>query len=90
VADLVQTHIKLLQKTRATLEEAGATDYNVVFTQSWMMMIPRRHAGRDGVCANAAGMVGMVWVKHQEERDAWTKEGLTEFLAFLGIPAVSG
>jgi ATP adenylyltransferase/5',5'''-P-1,P-4-tetraphosphate phosphorylase II len=90
VAELVQTHSKLLRKTRAALDEAGATDYNLVFTHSWMMMIPRRHAGRDGVCANAAGMVGMVWVKHQEERDAWTTKGLSEFLAYLGIPAVSG
>lgn len=68
-------------------EVPGGSDYNVVLVHDWMLLIPRRFAGFKGNGANAAGMLGMVWVQDQWERNRWTKLGYIKYLSMLGVPA---
>ncbi|KAK1723064.1 hypothetical protein CaCOL14_002009 [Colletotrichum acutatum] len=62
------------------------SDYNVVMAEDWVCVVPRRLVGREGVGANGAGMVGLVWLRDQAERDGWNSFGLTEHLVQLGVP----
>ncbi len=58
-------------------------------TDEWVCVIPQRCARKGIAKANSAGMLGLVWLKDQAERDAWTKFSLTEHLAYLGFPVTS-
>ncbi|KAG7119058.1 hypothetical protein HYQ45_015330 [Verticillium longisporum] len=67
---------RLVRAARAALTACrGGEVLNVVLTDRWVCAIPRRRAKRDGTAANGAGMVGMVWLKDQAERDSWAAFG---------------
>ena len=78
---------KALIKTKETLGESGSGShaYNVSFVKEWIVVIPRREKGREGVGANSAGMMGMVWLRDAEERRGWDEEGLARYLVRLGV-----
>jgi len=59
--------------------------HNVVLTKRWIMVIPRRRAEMQGASANAAGMMGMVWVSTSQQLDCWKIHGPLNILAELGI-----
>lgn len=86
--DLFGKYQRLLKETRVALERAQAgSDYNVIFTVDWIALIPRRTAVWGGPFgANAAGMLGIVTVPNQQQRDQWAELGYTEYLTRLGIP----
>jgi len=60
--------------------------YNFVLVKEWLVLIPRANKGRDEAPTNSAGMMGMVWVRTDEERRRWTELGMVRYLASLGIP----
>jgi ATP adenylyltransferase len=68
-------------------EENVAVAHNVIMDRSWLLVVPRRAAGWDGVDTNAAGMLGMVWVHSDEKMKLWMERGPGNVLARLGIPA---
>lgn len=80
---------KLVREVRRCHAEAdGGRAYNVILVKEWMCLIPRRHSGLDrGAGANAAAVVGLVWITGQVERDIWTIPGPAEYFRHLGIPA---
>ncbi|EWC48380.1 hypothetical protein DRE_02149 [Drechslerella stenobrocha 248] len=84
--DIVGRHNKVVELAKAALGKDEGAAYNIVMTKDWVMAIPRRSKGNEGVGANAAGMMGMIWVGSQEERDCWTTFGLTRYLQTLGVP----
>lgn len=61
--------------------------HNVIMTREWTIVIPRRVAQVSGLSANAAGMMGMVWVSTMEEVDQWKGEGPWRILGELGLKA---
>ncbi|KAK4235327.1 hypothetical protein C8A03DRAFT_17916 [Achaetomium macrosporum] len=67
--------------------ERAAVAHNVILDRSWLLVVPRRAAGWDGVDTNAAGMLGMVWVHSEEKMKLWLERGPANVLARLGIPA---
>ncbi|KAK1638591.1 hypothetical protein BDP81DRAFT_479734 [Colletotrichum phormii] len=78
---------RLVCATRETQTTGGrGYDYNVIMAEDWICVVPRRLVGRDGVGANGAGMVGLVWLRDQAERDGWDSFGLTDHLVQLGLP----
>ena len=77
---------KLLAEMRPLMKREGMEDYNVILVKEWMLLIPRRHHGREGVECNAVGMMGMVWLKSEAEREGWERLGMTEHLQWLGFP----
>jgi ATP adenylyltransferase len=78
---------RLLQETQKSLKEAKqGNDYNVILTLDWIVLIPRSKAEWGGPFgANAQGMIGLVSVRDQEEKDRWTKLGWAAHLRDLGI-----
>lgn len=58
--------------------------HNVVLTTRWLMVIPRRKATFHGASANAAGMMGMIWVTSDHELQCWKDQGLSNVLGELG------
>lgn len=50
-----------------------------------MMLIPRTRGKLDQYGVNAAGMMGMVWIKSEEERNAWKNVGFTGFLEYCAV-----
>ncbi|CAF9917034.1 MAG: hypothetical protein HETSPECPRED_003079 [Heterodermia speciosa] len=83
--DVYAVYGRLMGEMRPVMEREGVVDYNVVVVREWMLVIPRRHHGREGVECNAVGMMGMVWVRDEEEREGWVRLGMTEHLRWLGI-----
>lgn len=78
---------RLVSASRNVKTTTGyGSDYNVVMAEDWICVVPRRLVGRDGVGANGAGMVGLVWLRDQAERSGWDSFGLTEHLVQLGVP----
>ena len=60
--------------------------YDIILVREWMALIPRSSKGKDGINTNGAGMMGLVWVRDQDERDGWTKLGLSKHLTSMGVP----
>lgn len=68
------------------MRDVGAgSDYNLILVPEWMVLIPRTSKGRGRFIANAANMVGLMWVKSEEVRDEVVGGGVG-LLAELGIP----
>lgn len=61
--------------------------HNLVMTGGWTVIIPRRTAQVDGISANAAGMMGMVWVETEDKFEQWNKLGPSWVLGKLGLGA---
>lgn len=87
--DVFGVYEKLLGEMRPVMQKEGVEDYNVVLVREWMLLMPRRHHGREGVECNAAGMMGMIWLKDEGERKGWERLGMTEHLRWLGLPVES-
>jgi len=81
------TYLRLLHASREVLAKSGegSKDYNVAMTPDWIAVIPRRTSeGPYG--ANAAGMLGIIYLPDQQERDKWSQLGYTKQLVAFGIP----
>lgn len=79
---------RLLTMTKNALKAAHAgTDYNLILVSEWIALIPRRSKGWDAFIANAANMVGSMWLRNAEQRDELLlKHPFLDMLAELGIP----
>ncbi|KXH32297.1 hypothetical protein CSIM01_05719 [Colletotrichum simmondsii] len=78
---------RLVSATRKAQTSGGkGCDYNAIMAEDWICVVPRRLVGRDGVGANGAGMIGLVWLRDLAERDGWDSFGLTDHLVQLGVP----
>ncbi|OAG38800.1 hypothetical protein AYO21_06995 [Fonsecaea monophora] len=59
--------------------------HNMMLTKRWMMVVPRRRVAVQGASANAAGMMGMVWMTNTQQLEQWQKLGPAQVLAELGV-----
>ncbi|KAI0167302.1 5-p-4-tetraphosphate phosphorylase [Pestalotiopsis sp. NC0098] len=85
-AHILKSYRRLLEAMRAKqTRSTPALAYNVILTSEWLCVIPRSHGRRGNTGANAAGMIGIVWVKDKAERESWNSLGLLKHLEFLGI-----
>jgi ATP adenylyltransferase/5',5'''-P-1,P-4-tetraphosphate phosphorylase II len=87
---LLETYKSLCTEAQAAWQSSieGTSEYfphNMVLTQRWIMVFPRRKAEVQGAAANAAGMMGMVWVTNDNQMDHWKAFGPVKVLAELGI-----
>src|SRR5262249_16767501 len=88
IQSLVEMYVSLLAQAKESLGISGDTrpcPHNVVLVKEWMMVIPRTKADIDGAIANAAGMLGMVWVANEEQLNRWIRFGPAEVLAQVGV-----
>lgn len=77
----------LLTMTKGALQNENAgSDYNLILVSDWMVLIPRRSKGQGHFMANAANMVGLMWLKSEELRQELLEMKLPGVLASLGIP----
>lgn len=78
---------RLLGMTKDALRAADAgTDYNLILVSEWIALIPRRKKGWGPFIANAANMVGSLWLRSEEQRDEMLEHPLLDMIAELGIP----
>ncbi|KAE8557608.1 hypothetical protein EYB25_002315 [Talaromyces marneffei] len=84
---LLQIYDKLLANARKTLNLAPSAicPHNAIFTQTWLMIIPRRSNDFHGLTSNAPGMVGSVWLQNEAQLEKWTQLGPTKVLSHLGV-----
>ncbi|PNS21111.1 Diadenosine 5',5'''-P1,P4-tetraphosphate phosphorylase 2 [Sphaceloma murrayae] len=88
---VLRLHDLLLERTQAALRDADAGEgYNVVMTTDFIGLIPRRRAktddAKDVFGINAAGMMGLVTVRDQRERERWRELGYAQYLTRQGLP----
>jgi sulfate adenylyltransferase (ADP) / ATP adenylyltransferase len=76
---------EMLKTSESTLGQTPVA-HNVVFTANWLCVIPRRRARIGRCAANSMGMMGLIWVASEEERDGWNSFGLSKHLSELGYP----
>ncbi len=62
-----------------------AAGHNVLLTEDWMLVIPRRKGRKGILSANAAAMAGMVWVTGEEEVRQWVEAGPMNLLCEFGV-----
>ena len=60
--------------------------HNLLMTENWMLVIPRRKGRKEILSANAAAMAGMVWVTGEVEVRQWVEQGPMKLLCELGVP----
>ncbi|MCJ1230831.1 hypothetical protein MMC12_007505 [Toensbergia leucococca] len=84
---IFEAYISCLERARTVLgiEDGAHIPHNVVLVHGWMLVIPRRKARVGVTSANAAGMMGMVWVADEEELAEWRKVGGHSILKELGV-----
>ncbi|KAK7408237.1 hypothetical protein QQX98_009600 [Neonectria punicea] len=87
-------YLDLFKKAETALgqtlsEENRAPPHNAIFDQSGMMVIPRRTAGLHGAEANAAGMLGVIWMSDVAKAEKWLELGPAEVLKTAGVPKPS-
>ncbi|KLU82370.1 hypothetical protein MAPG_01442 [Magnaporthiopsis poae ATCC 64411] len=88
---LAKVYGKLLDRVEAASSfrwdgPGTSCPHNLVMTQHWMAVIPRRRAVWEGLSTNALGMLGLVGVASREEADKWIRVGPLEVLGQFGIP----
>ncbi|KAF8246816.1 putative phosphorylase [Wilcoxina mikolae CBS 423.85] len=86
---ILEIYLTLLEECKAALgipKGAKVCPHNVVLVKEWMMVIPRRRSDVEGASANAAGMMGMVWVWRDEQMEKWKELGPSKVLSELGVP----
>ncbi|KAJ5208877.1 hypothetical protein N7449_003256 [Penicillium cf. viridicatum] len=86
---LLEIYQRLLQQGRDALvlpTEVVPCPHNFVLTMRWMMVIPRRAKEFHGITANAAGMMGSIYIWNYDQLDAWKEIGPMKILAGLGLP----
>ncbi|KAL2811207.1 ATP adenylyltransferase-domain-containing protein [Aspergillus granulosus] len=60
--------------------------HNVALVKEWIIVIPRQKIDVEGITANAAGMLGSVWLTSNEQLEQWKQVGPRKVLAGLGFP----
>jgi len=91
--ELLRVYWRLLRRAEEALgwdaEGKGkeAAPHNVVLDRKWMLVVPRRASGLNGADANAAALLGILWVSDEEKIKRWTEQGPAKVLAHLGVPA---
>lgn len=88
--ELLDIYKKLLSDATCTLStesssQAKTCPHNVVLVKEWMLVIPRRKSNVNGVSANGAGMLGMVWVTDEAKLEQWKSLGPRWTLSQLGV-----
>ncbi|RGP66006.1 hypothetical protein FSPOR_6832 [Fusarium sporotrichioides] len=78
---------KGLSEHAESLPTGAAVPHNMLVTNQWMIVLPRRRAAVNKEAgANSIGMVGVIAVATQEELDNWIRIGPVEALKELGVP----
>jgi ATP adenylyltransferase len=85
--EMFSLYKEMLKSSESTLGQVLVA-HNVVYTADWICVTPRRRA-RIGKCAaNSMGMMGLIWVASEEEREGWNSLGCSELLSELGYSPV--
>jgi ATP adenylyltransferase/5',5'''-P-1,P-4-tetraphosphate phosphorylase II len=88
--ELLSIYENLLAQTRSVLgvSETDVTPHNVILWRDWIILVPRRRAAVEKASANAAGMLGSIWVPDRSGVDEWLSLGSKNVLMELGVPAL--
>ncbi|PVH94701.1 hypothetical protein DM02DRAFT_572482 [Periconia macrospinosa] len=78
---LVNTYHNLLSH----LSLGQEAPHNFILTKTWILVIPRIRGRVGNLAANAAAMVGMVWVTSEEEYQGWTAQDPMTLLPSFGV-----
>jgi ATP adenylyltransferase len=70
-------------------ERRRAPAHTVLMDRERIVVIPRVAAGTGGVGANAAGMLGMIWVQSEEAMEKWMNVGPQKVLKAAGVSRLS-
>ncbi|KAG5362648.1 Diadenosine 5',5'''-P1,P4-tetraphosphate phosphorylase 2 [Yarrowia sp. B02] len=70
--------------TELRVNDAPSISYNVVFTDKWLMAVPRSKESYKGISINATGTVGLLLAKSQEQLDLYKEETPLKVLTELG------
>jgi ATP adenylyltransferase/5',5'''-P-1,P-4-tetraphosphate phosphorylase II len=88
-SNLLEVYLKLVDECKKAMELGPEEQcpHNVVLWKDWIIVMPRRSAlaGTHG-SANAAGMLGSIWVTEQSAVDEWLRWGCRNALGQMGVP----
>jgi ATP adenylyltransferase/5',5'''-P-1,P-4-tetraphosphate phosphorylase II len=76
---------KIYKTLLAVASVAEAPAHNVIIVKEWVLVIPRLRAKSGKLAANAAAMVGMVWVNSKEDLQEWIDQGPMKMLSEFGV-----
>ncbi|KAL1632026.1 hypothetical protein SLS56_004071 [Neofusicoccum ribis] len=79
--------LRVYEGLRQSLALGPESPHNVILVKDWMVVIPRLKARNGMLSANAAAMIGMVWVNSEEQYNAWIEYGPMKALTDFGVPS---
>ncbi|KAH6896773.1 hypothetical protein B0T10DRAFT_602193 [Thelonectria olida] len=93
--ELLCIYLELFQQAQNALGQSvsegnRAPPHNVIFDRNGIMVIPRRAAGISRAGANAAGMLGVLWMSSEARAQEWMDLGPVNVLKAAGVPETSG
>lgn len=74
--------------TELRVNDAPSISYNIVFSDKWLMAVPRSKESFKDISVNATGVVGLLLAKSQEQLDVYKEEGPLKVLTELGYEKV--
>lgn len=83
---LISRVLTVLRENEVPTDEIS---YNFVFTQDWMMAVPRRQESVEGRGINATGTIGLLLAKSQEDLDFYKSHGPDQVLHDMGFPPIN-
>ncbi|WP_159084573.1 ATP adenylyltransferase family protein [Dongshaea marina] len=66
---LYRAYLEALEQCQLPSPTPGdeAPPYNLLFTRSWLLVIPREHEGCDSISVNSLGFAGSLFVKNEQQ-----------------------
>lgn len=84
--DVFDRYQRLLAEVKGIQKRfSSGPAYDISLTSD-VMLDTSEMREQDGIGANAAGMLGLVWLRDQEEPDGWSRLGYTSHLEYLSMP----
>jgi len=76
---------KIYSDVLSYLALGDTSPHNVVLVKRWILVIPRTTGRVNDIAANAAAMVGIVWMTTENEFQDWTKQDPMTHLPSFGV-----
>lgn len=71
--------------TELRVNDASSISYNVVFSEKWLMAVPRSKDSYKGLGVNATGTIGLLLAKSKEELELYKEETPLKVLTEVGF-----
>ncbi|CAN6674743.1 protein Apa1p [Trichomonascus vanleenenianus] len=88
--DLGLRYATIMSRVLTILRDADSADksHNIVFTEEWIIAVPRSAEAADGRSLNSTSTIGLLLAKSDEDLEYYRTTGPDNVLSMIGFPAI--